>query len=32
MAAAQTPPPELDWDEMAMDDPTALDAHRWAAA
>lgn len=32
MAAAQTPPPDLDWDEMAMDDPTALDAHRWAAA
>jgi aryl-alcohol dehydrogenase-like predicted oxidoreductase len=32
MAAAQTPPPDLDWDDMAMDDPAALDAHRWAAA
>jgi aryl-alcohol dehydrogenase-like predicted oxidoreductase len=32
MAAAQTPPPDLDWDEMAMDDPAALDTHRWAAA
>jgi aryl-alcohol dehydrogenase-like predicted oxidoreductase len=31
-AAAQTPPPDLDWDDMAMDDPAALDAHRWAAA
>jgi aryl-alcohol dehydrogenase-like predicted oxidoreductase len=32
MAAAQTPPPDLDWDEMAMDDTAALDAQRWAAA
>jgi aryl-alcohol dehydrogenase-like predicted oxidoreductase len=31
-AAAATPPPELDWDEMAIDDPTALDPRAWAAA
>ena len=30
VAAALSPPPELDWDEMAMDDPAALDGH-WAA-
>lgn len=32
IAAAQSPPPDLDWDDMALDDPTALDAGRWAAA
>lgn len=32
IAAAASPPPDLDWDEMAIDDPTALDPHRWAAA
>ncbi len=30
-AAANSPPPDLDWDDMALDDPTALDG-RWAAA
>ena len=30
IAAAMSPPPDLDWDEMALDDPTALDT--WAAA
>jgi aryl-alcohol dehydrogenase-like predicted oxidoreductase len=30
IAAAGSPPPDLDWDEMALDDPTALDT--WAAA
>ena len=30
-AAASSPPPELDWNEMALDDPTALDS-RFAAA
>jgi aryl-alcohol dehydrogenase-like predicted oxidoreductase len=29
VAAAMTPPPDLDWDEMAIDDPEALS---WAAA
>jgi len=29
LAAAASPPPDLDWDEMAIDDPTALG---WAAA
>lgn len=31
IAAASSPPPELDWDAMAVDDPVALD-NRWAAA
>jgi aryl-alcohol dehydrogenase-like predicted oxidoreductase len=31
IAAASRPCPDLDWDEMAIDDPAALDA-RWAAA
>jgi aryl-alcohol dehydrogenase-like predicted oxidoreductase len=30
-AAASSPPPELDWNEMALEDPTALDG-RFAAA
>ncbi len=32
IAAAGSPPPDLDWDDMAMDDPVALDPRRWAAA
>jgi aryl-alcohol dehydrogenase-like predicted oxidoreductase len=32
VAAAASPPPDLDWDEMALDDPTALDPAAWAAA
>ncbi|HEY7900936.1 MAG TPA: aldo/keto reductase [Caulobacteraceae bacterium] len=32
IAAAASPPPDLDWDDMAMEDPQALDARRWAAA
>jgi len=32
IAAAQSPPPDLDWDEMALDDPAALDPRAWAAA
>lgn len=30
--AAAHPPPDLDWDEMALDDPVALDPRGWAAA
>jgi aryl-alcohol dehydrogenase-like predicted oxidoreductase len=32
IAAAASPPPDLDWDDMALDDPQALDPPRWAAA
>ncbi len=32
VAAAMSPPPELDWDEMALDNPAALDGAGWAAA
>lgn len=32
VAAAMSPPPDLDWDEMALDDPEAIDRHSWAAA
>jgi aryl-alcohol dehydrogenase-like predicted oxidoreductase len=32
IAAASSPPPDLDWDEMALDDPGAVDPHQWAAA
>jgi aryl-alcohol dehydrogenase-like predicted oxidoreductase len=32
IAAASSPPPDLDWDEMALDDPVALDPRSWAAA
>ena len=32
LAAASSPPPDLDWDEMAIDDPIALDPDRWVAA
>jgi aryl-alcohol dehydrogenase-like predicted oxidoreductase len=32
VAAALSPPPELDWDEMALDDPSALDGRGWVAA
>jgi aryl-alcohol dehydrogenase-like predicted oxidoreductase len=31
VAAAASPPPDLDWDEMALDDPVALDPRRWVA-
>ncbi|HWF00165.1 MAG TPA: aldo/keto reductase [Caulobacteraceae bacterium] len=31
LAAAVSPPPDLDWDDMALDDPDALEP-RWAAA
>ena len=31
-AAANSPPPDLDWNDMALDDPTALEPGRWAAA
>jgi aryl-alcohol dehydrogenase-like predicted oxidoreductase len=32
IAAAASPPPDLDWDDMAIDDPAVLDPRRWAAA
>ncbi|MFL5297639.1 MAG: bifunctional regulator KidO [Phenylobacterium sp.] len=32
IAAAMSPPPDLDWDEMALNDPEALDPRAWAAA
>ena len=32
IAAASSPPPDLDWDDMAIDDPEALDPRRWVAA
>ncbi len=32
VAAASRPPPDLDWDEMAAADPSALDPNGWAAA
>jgi aryl-alcohol dehydrogenase-like predicted oxidoreductase len=32
VAAASRPPPDLDWDDMALDDPAALDPGQWAAA
>ncbi len=32
VAAAMSPPPDLDWDDMALDDPIALDPRRWVAA
>jgi aryl-alcohol dehydrogenase-like predicted oxidoreductase len=32
IAAAMSPPPDLDWDEMAINDPVALDERAWAAA
>jgi aryl-alcohol dehydrogenase-like predicted oxidoreductase len=32
VAAAMSPPPDLDWDEMAINDPVALDPRAWAAA
>lgn len=32
IAAASKPPPDLDWDDMALDDPSALDSRTWAAA
>ncbi len=32
VAAAASPPADLDWDEMALDDASVLDQRRWAAA
>ncbi|MFM8821082.1 MAG: aldo/keto reductase [Phenylobacterium sp.] len=32
VAAAGSPPPDLDWDDMAINDPAALDSGAWAAA
>ncbi|MDO8799320.1 bifunctional regulator KidO [Phenylobacterium sp.] len=32
IAAASSPPPDLDWDDMAIDDPVALDPRAWRAA
>ena len=32
LAAAASPPPDLDWDNMALDKPEALDPPRWRAA
>ena len=32
IAAAGNPPPDLDWDTMALEDPEALDPRRWALA
>lgn len=32
IAAASSPPPDLDWDDMAINDPVALDPRAWAAA
>lgn len=32
IAAAASPPADLNWDEMAIDEAAALDARRWAAA
>ena len=32
LAAAANPPPDLDWDDMAMDDPSVFDHHQGVAA
>ena len=32
IAAAASPPPDLDWDEMALEDPAPLADKGWAAA
>ena len=32
IAAAASPPPDLDWDEMALEDPSPLADKGWAAA
>jgi aryl-alcohol dehydrogenase-like predicted oxidoreductase len=32
IAAASSPPPELDWDDMALEDPEIVDAGRWAGS
>lgn len=32
LRAAASPPPDLDWDDMALDEPEALDPPRWVAA
>lgn len=31
IAAASSPPPDLDWNEMALDDEVVLDPRRWVA-
>ena len=31
VCAALSPPPDLDWDDMALDDPVVLDSNRWDA-
>ncbi|MBV9747332.1 MAG: aldo/keto reductase [Acetobacteraceae bacterium] len=31
LAAAASPPPDLDWDEMALEDPAMLERPHWAA-
>ena len=32
LAAAASPPPDLDWADMALDDPSPLEANGWVAA
>jgi len=32
VARASRPIPDLDWDDMAMEDPEALESRSWAAA
>ena len=32
LRAAASPPPDLDWDDMALDDPQVFDPPRWVAA
>jgi aryl-alcohol dehydrogenase-like predicted oxidoreductase len=32
IAAAASPPPDLDWDDMAVDDPDVLETRRWVVA
>jgi aryl-alcohol dehydrogenase-like predicted oxidoreductase len=32
LAAARAPAPDLDWSDLRLDDPFALDPHRWAAS
>ena len=32
IAAASSPPPDLDWDDMALDDASVIDSRSWAAA
>jgi aryl-alcohol dehydrogenase-like predicted oxidoreductase len=32
VAAASSPPPDLDWDDMALDDPDVVDDRRWSGS